>query len=198
MIVKKESFLSNLIGEDSFENCSELSKMIVIIGGILLLLFFILSHSFHSNIVNLFLRLTTGLSILFIGYVVMCIIALDIRVEYEVSEENLVEEKKNFKKTLKYKLTIVWMVILILLGLFAIYFTDKYRNKYDFECTTFWVDHAAHVYHLDWNDDCEYAENAEELVEMNGYEISESYSLCKGCKECAEEMEMEDDRLMRR
>ena len=187
----KQSYLSNLIGENSYEEYSSMAMKIVGIGGLVLIILFILSHFFHSGIINYLLKLTTGTSLLFIAYISACILLLDIRVEVEKPEQEWWGEKKEVPKPLKYKLTIVWDVVLLVLGIAAIYFSNKYRNRYDFECTTFLVDHRAHVYHLDWNDDCEDAVNAEELVEMYGYEIDKSFTLCEGCKETLEDVEYE-------
>lgn len=187
----KLSYLSNLIGEYNYEELSDMALKIVGIGGLILIVLFALSQFFHSGIINYLLKLTTGTSLLFIAYIAACILLLDIRVEVEKPEQEWWDEKKESPKPLKYKLTIVWGVVLLLLGIAAIYFSNKYRNQYDFECTTFLVDHKAHVYHLDWNDDCEDAANAEELEEMYGYEIGDSYSFCEGCKECEEDVESE-------
>lgn len=187
----KQSYLSNLIGENSYEEYSSLATNIVGIGGLILIVLFALSQFFHSGIINYMLKLTTGTSLLFIAYLAACILFLDIRVEVEKPEQEWWEKKKESPKPLKYKLTIVWGIVLLMLGIAAIYFSNKYRSMYDFECTTFLVDHNAHVYHLDWNDDCEDAANAEELEEMYGYEIDDSYSFCEGCKEYEEDLESE-------
>ena len=170
----KRSYLSNLIGENSYEEYSSLAMKIVGIGGLILIVLFVISQFFHSGIINYLLKLTTGTSLLFIAYIAACILFMDIRVEVEKPEQVWWEEKKESPKPLKYKLTIVWSVVLLVLGIAAIYFSNNYRNQYDFECTTFLVDHKAHVYHLNWNDDCEDAVNAEELEEMYGYEIDDS------------------------
>ena len=187
----KQSYISNLIGKNSYEEFRRMSGNIVVIGGLVLIIVFILSHFFHSGIINYLLQLTTGTSLLFIAYVAACILLLDIQVEVDEPEQQWWEEKKKSPKPFKYKLTIIWGAVLLLLGIMAIYFSHKYRNKYDFECTTFLVDHQACVYHLDWNDDCEDAENAEELKLMYGYEIEESYSFCEACKEYEDEVESE-------
>lgn len=187
----KQSFLSNLIGEDCYEEYTRMAMKIVGVGGLVLVVLFTLSYFCHSGIINYLLKLTTGTSLLFIAYIAACILLLDIRVEVEKLEQKRWGEKKESPKPLKYKLTIVWSIILLVLGVAAIYFSNKYRNQYDFECTTFLVDHKAHVYHLDWNDDCEEAANAEGLEEIFGYEIDDSYTFCEGCEEYEEDVESE-------
>lgn len=187
----KQSYISNLIGKYNYEEFRRMSGNIVGIGGLVLIIVFVLSHFFHSGIINYLLKLTTGTSLLFIAYVAACILLLDIQVEVDEPEQQWWEEKKKSPKPFRYKLTIVWGVVLLFSGIMAIYLSSKYRNKYDFECTTFLVDHQANVYHLDWNDDCEDAENAEELELMYGYEIEDSYSFCEACKEYEDEVESE-------
>ena len=187
----KQSYLYDLIGENRYEEYSSIAMKIVWIGGVFLIVLFTLSQFFHSDVINYLLSLTTGTSLLFIAFVSACILLLDVRVEVEKPEQKWWEEKKECPTPLKYKLTIVWVCVLLMLGIAAIYFSNNYRNQYDFECTTFLVDHKAHVYHLDWNEDCEDAETAEELEEMYGYEINDSYTFCEGCKEYKEDVESE-------
>ena len=191
MAIVKQSFLSNLIGENSYEEYSSLAMKIVGIGGLVLITLFTLSHFFHSGIINYLLKLTTGTSLLFIAYIVACILLLDIRVKIDKPEQEWWKQKKEKSKPFKYKLTIVWSITLLVSGIMAIYISNKYRNQYDFECTTFLVDHKAHIYHFDWNDDCEDADKAEELEEMYGYEMDDTYTCCEGCKEYEEDIKSE-------
>lgn len=193
MPIVKQSFISNIIGYNNYEEFVGYAKIIIAVGTCMLIVVGGLSYYFHSSIINRFLQLLSGTSLLFIVYVAACILLLDIRVEVEKPEQECWEEKKEISKPMKYKLTIVWGIVLVMMGIAAIYFSNKYKNQYDFECTTFLVDHKAHVYHLDWNDNCGNAENADELKEMYGYEIDDTYSFCKGCKEYEEDLESEAD-----
>ena len=101
----KQSYLSNLIGENSYEEYSNLAMKIVGIDGIVLVILFALSHFFHSGIINYLLKLTTGMSLLFIAYIAACILLLDIRVNVEKSEQEWWKKKKESPKPLKCKLT---------------------------------------------------------------------------------------------
>ena len=112
----KQSYLSNLIGKNIYEEYSSLAMKIVGIGGLILIMLFTLSHFFHSDIINYLLKLTTGTSLLFIAYIAACILLLDIRVEVEKPEQEWWEEEKEVQKPLKYKFTVVWGVVLLALG----------------------------------------------------------------------------------
>ena len=169
MSIVKQSFLSkllvNLFGEDTYKYARYISG----IGSLILIVLFILSYFFHSDIVLVLLRYAI-FSPLFIVYVVACILLW-------------LEEPQKTPKSFKYKLTVVWAGILLILGIIVYYYCSRYVMKYEFECTTFLVDHKAHLYHSDWNDVCEKMQYAEELELMHGYEIDDTYSFCKECRE---------------
>ena len=184
----KQSYISNLIGEDSYEKYSRLALKIVVIGSIVMAVLFTLSHFYHSGIINYLLKLTTGTSLLFIAYIAVCILVLDIRVEVEKPEQQWGGTKKESPKPLKYILTIVWGVILLVLGIVAIYYSNRYRNHYSFECETFMVDEKDGIYHLDWNDDCSVAEKAESLDEMQGYQMDKTFEFCEECQDLLEDV----------
>jgi hypothetical protein len=42
---------------------------------------------------------------------------------------------------------------------------------------------VAPLYHLDWLDDCDVAEQADYLEEMKGYQMGKRFTLCESCKE---------------
>ena len=190
-MVRKQSFISNLFGQNTYTGFKGVALLVFLIGTSILILLYTLSYFFHVGIISYLLNLTNGLSLLFIGYIVAAIILFDIEVDVEEPEKNIWGEEKKEPKPLKYKLTIVWGVFLLILGVVAIYFSNKYRKHYAFECETFLVDKQAHIYHLDWDIDCEAANEAEQLVKMYGYQIDESYTFCEGCNELADEAKYE-------
>lgn len=183
-MIKKQSFISNLLGRQTYDDFKEFAKTIVLVGAIILVILYALSYFFHSAFISYLLNLTNGFSLLFIGYIAILIVLLDFEVDVDEPEQKYYEERKKVAKPFKYKLTIAWSAVLLLLGIAAIYFSNKYRRQYAFECDTFWVDKNARIYHFDWNDDCETAERAESLVEMRGFQINDNYKLCEECKEC--------------
>ena len=187
----KQSFISNLLGRNTYEDIKEFAKPTSIIGAIVLLLLYVLSHYFHSGFLSYLVSLTNGYSLLFIGYVAILIVFLDIEVEVEEPEQPYWAKKKEVAKPFKYKLTIVWSIVLLILSIVAIYYSNRYRNHYAFECETFLVDKKAAIYHLDWNSDCSIAEEAEELEEMQGYQINEKFKFCEECQDCMEDVESE-------
>lgn len=189
MAIVKQSFLSNLVGREAYEGINGYAKIIIAIGTIILGILLFLSFFYHWWIVSRFLSYVTGTSLLFIAYIVVLIFALDVEVNVDEPEKKTWEKPEKSPKSVAYKLTIVWGIILVALGFCAIYFSNKYRKQYAFECNTFLVDHQARKYHLD--DECEVAAKAVYLEKMQGYQIDNSYTFCDECEDWAEEAESE-------
>ena len=190
-MIRKQSFISNLFGQNTYAEFKGVAMLVFLIGTGILIVLYILSLFFHAGIISYLMNLTNGYSLLFLGYIIATIILFDIEVDVEEPEKNYWGEEKKEPKPFKYKLTIVWGVVLLILGIVAIYYSNRYRNHYAFECETFLVDEKAGIYHLDWNSDCSIAEEAEELEKMQGYQIDEKFKFCEECQECLEEVESE-------
>lgn len=186
----KQSFISNLLGKDRYELCKEY-KIVIAIGTCVLAIILLLTNFFHWGFLCGLLNIVTGTSLLFIAYIAILIVVLDIRVDVDEPERCYWSEPQKHPKPIQYKLTIVWAVILIVLGVGAIYFSNDYRKQYSFECNTYLVDHQEKIYHLDWDIDCEVAAESYNLVKMKGYEIDKSYKLCDWCECWAEDVEAE-------
>ena len=184
----RKSYLSNLLGNYTYEEFKEYSKYIVSIGSGIIVFLLALSHFFHYGLLSYLLNLTLGFSLLFIAYIVAWTLFLDYRVEVDEPERMPWEEPVEFAKPIRYRLTIIWAILLVVIGLFAIIFSNKFKNQYSFECDTFLVDSQAGIYHYEWNEDCEKAENAEELVKMKGYEIDKQFHLCDYCEEAEKDL----------
>ena len=116
----------------------------------------------------------------------MWILLLDIKVSVDEPETYSWKEQEDIQKPISYKLSTLWFIILVLLGISAIYFSNKYKKQYIFECDTFLVDRQTHTYHLDWTE-CDNSKNAVSLDKLQGYQIEKDFSLCEECKEIAEE-----------
>ena len=188
----KQSFLSNLLnglfGNETYDWLKSYAKIIVAIGTCVLCILIGLSTICHYSFVSQLVNLATGTSLIFIVYVLALVVLLDIEGAIEEPDYYYHTSKPTKKpKTMEYKLTIVWGVVLIFLGIGAIYSTNKYRKQYAFECSSFLVNHTTKVYHLDWDNDCEVATEASNLEKMKGYQINKSYTLCEWCEEWAEE-----------
>ena len=151
----KKSFLSHFIGERTYEVLKRYSNLVLLIGTGILVVLFLLLFFFHWTFVSRLLNLTTGTSLLFIMYIAAVILLLDIQVDVEEFARRYWSESEDYLKTTKYKMTIVWGVFLIVIGLSAIFFSNRYRKQYAFDCSTILVDQGAGIYHLEWIDDCE-------------------------------------------
>ena len=196
MAIVKQSFISNIVGRIdncAYEQFKGYTKIIIIVGTCILSIVLLLSFFFHHWIISSLLNRVTSTSFFFIIYVAAIIVKLDIRVDVDEPEKYYwsmsIPEKK--PKPTAYKFTVVWGVLLIILGLGAIYFSNEYRRQYAFDCDTFFVDHQAGIYHLDWDNDCEVLSETDKIEKMQGYQIDKSYTLCKWCEEWAEVAEDE-------
>lgn len=191
MAIVRQSFISNLIGKDNYDAFKELAKIVIAVGTCVLAILLILTNFFHWGFLSTLLNLVTGTSLLFIAYVAAFILVLDIEVDVDEPERHYWSKPVKQPKPLQYKLTIIWGIILIILGIGAIYFSNDYRKQYSFECDTFLVDHQEKIYHLDWDNGCELASESSNLVKMKGYEIDKSYTLCDWCECWASDAEAE-------
>ena len=190
MAQEKRSFLSNLIGSNTYEELKYYAKFILAIGTCVLAVLYLLSIFFHWSFISRLLNLTTGTSLLFIVYIASVIICLDKEVEVDEPESSYWSKPANTPKTPPYRLTIVWGILLMVLGITAIFFSNRYRKQYAFDCSTIMVDREAGIYHLEWIEDCEIAAESEDLKEMKGYEIKGlNYRFCDWCREYVEEAE---------
>lgn len=184
MAIVKKSFISNLVGRDSYQSFKAYSIPIVIIGTCVLLFLYIIAHYVHSIVISYLLNLTNGFSLLFIAYIVALITVLDIEVEMEENETMPWQKPIKDPKPFRYKLTIIWAIVMVVMGVAALFYTNKYREQYAFECETFLVDNKSGIYHLDWDYiECETANSADKLEPMKGYKINKSYSFCKECQD---------------
>lgn len=182
MAIVRQSFISNLIGKDIYDNFKNQAKIIIYIGSCILAILLLLTSFFYWGFLSTLLNYVTGTSLLFIVYVAALILVFDIEVNVDEPERYYWSEPVRQSKPIQYKLTIVWGVVLIILGIGAICFSDEYRKQYSFECDTYLVDHQEKIYHLDWDIDCEVAAESFNLVKMKGYEIDKSYKLCDCCE----------------
>lgn len=182
------SYIKKILGEDTYEDYRGYAKTYIPVATIILALLLVLSQFVHWGIVSWLLNLTLGTSLVFIAYVLGAILLLNFEVDVEMEEDR--NGKLSLPKIIpfNFKITIVWAYTLLILGIAAIYFSNKYRKNYAFECKTFLVDEEG-VYHLKNNDD----ENIEYTTKMKGYELeNHNYTFCTSCREWAEEMESED------
>ena len=191
MATVKQSFLSNIIGRETYNKIKSHARTIIVPGSCILAIILSFSLFFHWGFISNLLNLVTGTSLLSVAYIVALVVKLDIEVGVDEPENYYRSKIEKKPKPIKYKLTIVWGSILIIFGICAIYFSSQYRKHYAFECETFLVDHQLEIYHLYSDCDCKAAAKNENLEEMQGYQIDDSYTFCDCCKEWSEEIEAE-------
>lgn len=191
-MIIKQSFISNIWGHQAYKEFKDWAKLIVPIGTGILLILYLLSYFFHAGIISYLLNVTNGTSLLFVGYIIALIVLLDVEVDVEEPEKNYWDEEKKVSRPFKYKLTIAWAVVLLILGIVAIYYSNRYRKQYAFECETYLIDEEAGIYHFNYIN-CKTAEDAKCLKEMKGYQIDKNFKFCEECKEWMDEAEDEVD-----
>lgn len=199
--MKEESFISNILGESLYDGLKSCSFLIVGVGSALLIVLFLLSQCCYWTYVMKLVRLCTGYSVPFLVYIAAFIVLLDIQVETPTTESSTYgasnERQGVIKKSPAYKLTILWGIFLIAMGCAAIYYSRKVAQHYIFQCTEYYVEKGAGVYHL--FEDCEYIKGGNTVVKMKGYEFEESgYQVCEPCAEYAEDIESSADIYYRR
>lgn len=192
----QRSFIADLIDNISSSNLYnkmyDFAQLVVAIGTCLIVLIYGLSLLFEVPFIAKLLWWVSGCHLLTIGYIVCLIRLLDIGID--ISDEDYNTDRKSYKSTVEYKFTIVWGVVLLFLGISAMYFSGKYRDYYTFRTQIFLVDHENKLYHIVDHKYCEDAQNATHLVEQKGKDIDPTYTLCVGCEEWLDEIEfMADD-----
>ena len=186
MAIRNYSYIKKLLGDQNYEKFRGYAKTYIPITTIILVVLLVISQFVHWRTVSWLLNLALGTSLIFIAYILGVILLLDFGVDVEMKEDwdgrlSLPEVMpSNFKNT------IIWAYTLLILGIAAIYFSNKYRKNYSFECQTFLVDENRGIYHLeDGNND----EDREYTTEMKGYELENyNYTFCESCREWVEEM----------
>ena len=183
------SFLSSVLGRESYNNLSSSARPIVIIGSCILIVAVLLSLGVYSSFIRWVLNLITGTSLLFIAYLAALLLLLDAKIGIDNSSKKIKLFPLRAPKRIAENLSTVISLILLILGITAVIVSNNYRKQYAFDCTTFYVDTENGIYHLDWNRGCEKAKEANCLEEMKGYEFRKlEYSLCEECEEYEEDV----------
>lgn len=184
----EQSFISNLFGENTYNEFLDHARIILRIGSAFLFVVYLLAFHVHWDFIYGLLNIFTGYSIFFLPYIAAWIVFFDFQVEVDDTKDYWDDKPK--KKPFNYKLTVAWGIFLLALGIAAVHYSHQFKNHYQFECNTFLVDLKAGIYHLENNWDCSCIEDKHRLVEMKGYEIQKhgNLTLCIGCEEWADDI----------
>lgn len=193
MVIEGCSFLKNLFGRNTYNEIKIFAHQYFLLASGVLVAILLLFLFVHWGFLSSVLSLITDTSIVFIAYVVCAIVYLDKEIDVVLERDwngnyNMPKEKPQ-----EYTKTKAIGFILIILGILSVYFSNRYRKYYAFECETFLVDENKGLYHLDrYNDDCDEIEEDSYLVPLKGYEIEkQGYSFCPSCKLLIEDAEDE-------
>lgn len=189
----KLSLIKKFTGENDYGSYKKYSVIIVVAYIVIYLILWWLSHYFHHGIIACPLYYLSGFGLLSLLFIAALTCALDIPVTVKEEEDawgynNRVKKSKPFT----YKLSVACNVATVIVGLVGAFYTGQYMNKYGFECSYVYVEEDRNIYHLD--SDCEYIEG--DYYRIEGYGLAnEDVSLCKACKEYAEDMAAEAETL---
>lgn len=190
MEYKRTSFLAE-VAPDTYRFLSDLKPYTFIYLDILAIAA-ILSLFVQWNIVKFFIDCMMGWTLLSIPFIGTLIVSLDKEINLPIAHR----WESSPKKSVSYKLSMIWGILLIVAGLLTLYFSNQYKKYYAFQCQTFYLEQPSGVYHM--RKHCEYIgftktepiENVSISKVKGIYLLDEDYTLCVACKEWAEEAEM--------
>lgn len=189
---RKTSFLMEL-APDTYQFLKGL-KPIALLYALVLVTMIMLSMFFQWIVIKFFIDCMMGWTLLSIPFVGVLIVALD--KEFKVKDYEF--DAQSLRKTRSYKLSATWGIILCLIGLVGLYYSNSYKRYYGFQCQDFYLERVTGVYHI--LNDCEYIgvdDNDEPIenpiiIKVGGKDILDTdYEFCVACKEWAEEAKAE-------
>lgn len=178
---EKRSFLSDIIGSNNYNKITETWKWPIAIYSVSALVLYGLTTICYSQVVSYLFSLLVGFNLFFIVFLFGLTVCLDI----QVSGKGF-EKRDGAKPSFMYICTILWLVILLFVGVFAIWKTEKMRKDYAFQCKTVYVDQANKILHL--YDFCE-SIDWDHVEKVKVHTINHNnYSRCEECIEWTYEM----------
>lgn len=169
IIEERESFFIRITG-DFYDFVFGFAIPIVLVGTPIFLVFFGLTFLCHWDIVCSLFSLVSGFSLLFIAYIISLILVIDRLLLYRVCK----------KRASHYSLTVIWGIVLIVLGITLCFVTNNYNKQYKFDCADWYVDETKGIYH--WSKKCD--NMSSDTYVIKGYEIrGKGLELCDYCKD---------------
>lgn len=185
-----QSFLSNLIGWNTYDEFKSYAPKIVLVYSCVLLVLFLLTLCCHWSWVSSLFSIATGYSLVFIAYLIEIILLLDREVKMDIEDEHS-WNGPTYKKPKTYTFTVIWAILLCVMAIAAAYFTNRYKKAYGFECSTVLYEEDTNTYH--YFDDCENISG--DIQEVHGYEIDSNEA--EPCDYCLEIIEDNDEQMGR-
>lgn len=172
---RRESFITNNMGDFLRDVLPSIAAPVALWGTILFLVLFGLSFICHWQVVCNLFSLVSGFTLITIVYVLSVVFILDLLLLHKVCS-----------KQPPYKVTVIWGICLILLGVGFMILTSRYKKQYRFECAEWYVEESTGLYHC--TNECEDIED--EIYSVKGHEIkNKDLKLCEWCKEYIEDMD---------
>lgn len=192
MEYRKTSFLKELV-PDTYQFLKGL-KPIASLYAVVLCIMVVLSLFRQWSFIKFFIDCMMGWTLLSIPFVGVIIVVFD--KEFKVGD--IFFNIKLHHKEMPYKISMIWGIVLCVAGLAALYYSNRYKKYYAFQCQDFYLEETTGVYHI--LKDCEYIGMNEDdnqvdnpsIVKLSGKDLLDTnYELCEACKEWAKEAETE-------
>lgn len=179
--MSQSSFLRSL-GPSTYDFLSD-AKPFALLYALILAIFIALSLYYKWSFINFFISLMMGWTIPAAAFAAVLVVTLDI----EVSNGN------------NHVFTTIWGIVLCIAACVGLYYSNKYKTYYDFQCSTFYLDEANKTYHIRY--DCDFVDDElydegelegdpHDYIEVKGADMIDSeHELCIACKEWAEEVD---------
>ncbi len=192
MEYRTTSFLKELV-PDTYQFLKSL-RPIALLYAVVLCIMVVLSLFLQCGFIKFFIDCMMGWTLLSIPFVGVIIVVFD----KEFKVEDILSKTKFHHKEMPYKFSMVWGIVLCVAGLVALYYSNRYKKYYAFQCQDFYLEETTGVYHI--LKDCEYiginkddtlVDNPS-IVRLSGRDLlNTNYEFCEACHEWAEEAESE-------
>lgn len=179
---EEKSVIYELLGDDLYSIFEDIPKRIIAISTLIICVIYALSFFCHFRLAAILFNLCSGVSPLFLAYLLSVIVFIDKR-------RKVIEVDS--KKSIKYIWFISKGIILLVLGVAAIVLTGNINKHNAFEYSEYVVDMQTGYYHYP-DVDCPEIQDYDDLFLMTGEEIEETTD-CRLCPWCRKYMQRAEE-----
>lgn len=172
---EEKSVIYELFGDNLYSIFEDIPKRIIAISTLIICVLYALSFFCHFRLAAILFNLCSGVSPLFLAYILSVIVFIDKRRKVI---------KVDSKKSIKYIWFISKGIILLIFGVAAIVLTGNINKHNAFAYSEYVVDMQTGYYHYP-DIGCPEIQDCDDLVLMTGEEIEETTDgmLCPWCRD---------------